>query len=518
MKLSSIFAAAIIASSGLGCALGESSGEPPVLPKVLGLTRTSVSVGQSMEIVGGNFVNGSQGHTEIRLVGTYTTKAGATHDVDMRFQPHWEDGNRLMWANFGPFTVPFSPAGNELGVFDGKMIAINVSPDGVEASSDPQVVSLEVEPSIIIRDLQPLTADCLEPSKIILGGYPYRVEVEAIGFTPENFSYVIAGEPSVSAPRIMRHLATGNTDEFGLNDEIVFENVPDIDSFYVATLAVTALSTDGYQYATALNFGVHRPIEYINANTVKVAEVEPARPVSNCIPGGDTIGRTVSYSETESETRTRTVGVTWDETWLQSHTGEVGGSSSTTNSTSVSVNQSQTQGWEMNWADEFGTKLEANGGGSLFGFLEVGVTGGVSTNHSMGGRVYGSNTSGYTVGRDYSQTDTESWAFSSTQGHNVSQGGSDFWSVSSSTSTITSFEGQVLPGEFGVFYRQTTRLALPGAIVHYNMCGVPEVVAQTNFYDYVWSVDLATDRACPPLPESNLPEAQCYIAPCQNPG
>lgn len=516
MKLSKLFAAILLAATSAGCALGESTGEAPDRPTVLGLTRTSVSVGQSMEIVGGNFLNGGQGHTEVRLIGTFTTKSGNTHDVDMRFQPHWEDGNRLMWANFGPFSVPFG-TGDELGVFDGKLYAINVSPDGVESASDPQSISLEVEPSIIIRDFQPLTAECIQPSKIILGGYPYRVKAEAVGFTPENFSYVIAGEPSADAPRIMRHLAKGNTDEFGLDAELVFEPVPADAPFYVVTLAVTALGTDGYQYASSLSFGVHRPIEYINANTVKVAEVELARPVSNCIPGGDTVGRTVTYSEQETDTRSRTVGVTWDETWLESHTGEVGGSSSTTNSTSVSVNQSSTQGWEMNWNDSFGTKFEANGGGSLFGVVEVGVSGGISTEHSEGGRVYGSNTQGYTVGRDYSQTDTESWAFSSTQGHNVSKGGSDFWTVSSSSSTITTFQGQVLPGTFGVFYRQTTRLALPGAIVHYNMCGIPTVVAQTNFYDYVWSVDLATDQACPPFPESNLPEPQCYIAPCKTP-
>ena len=57
-------------------------------------------------------------------------------------------------------------------------------------------------------------------------------------------------------------------------------------------------------------------------------------------------------------------------------------------------------------------------------------------------------------------------------------------------------------------------MALPGAVLAYNRCGIAEVIAETNLYDYTWSVDLATDNDCPPLPKSNLPDAECFIAPC----
>ena len=67
-----------------------------------------------------------------------------------------------------------------------------------------------------------------------------------------------------------------------------------------------------------------------------------------------------------------------------------------------------------------------------------------------------------------------------------------------------------------MFYRQTVRIALPGAFVAYNLCGIPEVVGETNFFDYTWSVDLATGSSCPPFPASSLPPATCYITPCVN--
>jgi hypothetical protein len=76
------------------------------------------------------------------------------------------------------------------------------------------------------------------------------------------------------------------------------------------------------------------------------------------------------------------------------------------------------------------------------------------------------------------------------------------------------FQGMILPGEYGLFYRQTSRLALPGAIVAYDLCGAPNVVAETQLQDYIWSVDLAQGAECPPFPETDLPEPECFQQPC----
>ena len=65
-----------------------------------------------------------------------------------------------------------------------------------------------------------------------------------------------------------------------------------------------------------------------------------------------------------------------------------------------------------------------------------------------------------------------------------------------------------------MFYRQVTRTAIPGKIVAYNLCGNAEVVAEAQFFDYLWSLELAQGATCSPLPKSNLPEAECLISPC----
>src|SRR6185503_6956381 len=149
-----------------GCAaeVGVRQPEPPL---VLGLSRTEVSVGESLEVVGGNFRNGVQGYTEVRLDGEYHTKDGPVYPIAMQFRPHWDDGNRLVWAQFVPITVPFSPRGDELGTFQGSLTAINFEESGAQVESEPAEVSLEVLPSVIIRKLQPLTSQCNAPSRVL---------------------------------------------------------------------------------------------------------------------------------------------------------------------------------------------------------------------------------------------------------------------------------------------------------------------------------------------------------------
>ena len=375
---------ALVAALAVGCGaqVADVPSNPPVM---LGLSRTQVTVGQEIDIVGGNFLNAPNGHTEIRLDGEYHTKAGPSYPVSMQFRPHWEDGNKMVWAQFGPFQVPFSPTGDELGTFDGTVTAINYPADdpknGIESA--PADVSLEVLPSIIIRDFHPLTAQCAAPSEVILGGFPYQVKAEAIGFTPVNFSYVVYGEPGVAAPRIVRKPASGAMGEFGADSDLFFNMPPSDRPFYVGTFAVTALDTDGVQHAIGLSYGVHKAIEYINLRSVDVAEIEDPIPVSGCMPGGDTNGKTVTYQEKQSDTRSRTVGVNWDEQFMEQATSMNGGSTSDTYGVSYGVSQSNTAGWEMSQSSTLGAEIGGNAKFSLFGLVEVGVSPKILEQHDL---------------------------------------------------------------------------------------------------------------------------------------
>ncbi|MBT8491843.1 MAG: hypothetical protein KJO07_02175, partial [Deltaproteobacteria bacterium] len=278
---------------------------------------------------------------------------------------------------------------------------------------------------------------------------------------------------------------------------------------------VSSLGSDGVERHTGAILGIHNPIEVIPLPTFEIAEIEPAIPVSGCIAGGQTNGRTVTYSESESDTRTRTQELNWDEQWYEAINSTQGGSTSETDGFTITDASAQQTGTVFTWHWKAGVtaSTEVNAGlPFLGGSVGVEVSGEAGQQYAN----YNLTTRTRTVGASYSKTDTESWAYEQSRAYTLSQGGSDAYSVSSENSTIVSFEGMILPGEYGVFYRQATRINLPGLVVAYSACGIPEVVGEATFTDYTWSVDLATGTTCPDFPESELPEAQCFQPPCGN--
>ncbi len=515
MRLTGLIALSL---ASMAACVGDIGGEEMEAPVMLALSTDKITLGQPIDFIGGNFANTTKsGHSEVRFKGTFTSTAGKNYAVDQRIRTRWADGNRIIWPFVGPYMNPFTGKdGDQTGEFKGSVTAINVvEVEGAkeEVESSPMPTTLAFGPSLIVRDFQPLDAQCDEPAKRLLGGFKYKISVEAVGFTPVNFTYIIAGENKTQPPRVYRQLATGTTDSFGSDGKLAFAPVLDTEPFYLVGFGVRALGTDGIERSMELVLGVHRPIEYIDSGEVMIAQIEPAKPDSGCLSGGETNGSTVSYTESTSETRTRTLGLNWDESWLQSVSNNTGGSRTTTNSVSMSATHTEMESWSFGW--NAGVAVEAGGKVGLplvaEGSLKTTVSGGIRGDHTWG---YSDSRS---VGADHSESDTESWATTSTASHNVSSGGSDFWAVSSSTSKSLAFTGLVLPGRFGVFYRQVTRTAIPGKIVSYNLCGNAEVVAEVQFFDYLWSLELAQGETCSPLPKSNLPEAQCLISPCGTP-
>src|SRR5690606_30876993 len=343
-----------------GCALAHDDADVDA-PTLLAVSRAEVGVGQAVELIGTGYLTGSEGHTEIRLEGEYIADSGATYPIDMRIRPHWASGSRLVWANVGPFKVPFSPAGNELGVFQGTATPINVDPEGGEAHGEPLPMDLRIGPSVIVHDLQPVTGACQEPAKRLLGGFPYRITVEAVGLEPVNFTYELLNEPGLEGrPRVFRQPAAGQFGHFGDDGELFLPEVPEGQVFYLAELLITARAADGPQAATVFAFGVHRPVEYVDWGTPQIAEIHAPQPVSGCIAGGIN-GQMVRYTETDSEERTRQVQYRWDENWVQSHSSQYSTAHEERNGVSISYSQNQTYGWSANWqrSDSF------SGGGGI---------------------------------------------------------------------------------------------------------------------------------------------------------
>jgi hypothetical protein len=484
--------------------------EPPVDTadtRLLALSTYSAPVGTTLEVFGSGFPTPRNGRIELAFDGAFVGPNGARESVSFQTPARRVDASTLRWTSFGPYKNPFSTRGAQIGRFQGSVAARVIGPDGraVGNPSAPLDIDFEVTPSIIVHELQPITASCNGGVVRALGGASYRLEVEAVGFTPVTFTYTISAPGVGLEPVSIRHIARGARDVVGDDGTLVFPRVPENRSAYSALLTVEARDAEGRVRQSAFAISVHRPIEVFYNGNVEVAEVMAPEPVTACIPGGVN-GRNANYAESQSETRSRAYDVSWNQSWLQSHTVSSGSSETIGLTETNGVGFSTTDGRSFNWS--LGTEVEGS-----FGIDKL-VSVGVGASSQVGGDVSRSNTNSRNrqQGINESTTTTETESIGESMGG--SQGESFSWSVSSSEVISRGFGGRVIAGTYGVFYRQTLRLLRRAALVAYNQCGYATLVGEVDFTDWTWSPDLALGNSCPPLPESNLPPAECIVPPC----
>lgn len=459
-----------------------------------------------IEAYGTGFIAGEEGETSLLFRGEFIADGGGKTPVELNVPARFVDRGTVRWTSYGPFANPFTAAGNETGTFTGTLGARLTKAGGEVIDDDAPIdVSFEVLPSVLVRELEPISASCSKAVGRALGGAAYRMRVEAIGFQPESFTYEISMPALDDHGLALRHLAEGRFDAAGERGDIVMPPVPEGMLSYSAIISIVARASDGATYTNAFAVAVHRPLEVFFDGAVEIAEVLAPVPVSGCIPGGDT-GRNVEYGETQTETRSRDYNVSWNQSWLSSHT--VSGSTMNT------VGQNETNG--VGFATNDGQNWNWSVGGEVsgsFGLSDL-ISFGASVNGSTGRggshNVENSSNQSTSINSESTTTETETAAMES----GGQTGGGFAWQVSSSENIARGFSGRILPQKYGVFYRQTVRLLRRASVVAFNQCGAATVVGDVQFEDWAWSPDLALGDSCPPLPASNLPAPTCVIPPC----
>lgn len=481
-------------------------GEPPAVDaKILALSTYAASVGSLVEVYGANFPRPAEGRTLLRFQGVFEGADGTREAVDYTTEPRRVDSGTLRWDEFGPYRNPFSSRG-AVGAFVGTVATRVVTADNqVVDEANPMEVTFEVKPSLLVEEFQPTTATCDSGILRGIGGAAYRLSVKAAGFEPESFTYSIHAPALQMAPIRVRQLADGASGTVGQRGDLILPEVPEGVPSYGAVITVQAKGKGGEQVQSSFGLTVHRPLEVFYNGFVDVAEVMAPVPVSGCMPGG-TLGVDVSYSESQAESRDRSYSVNWNEGWVQSHTVSQGSSETIGLSERNGVGFSTTNGTNFNWS----LGAEVTGSVGVDKLVQMGV--GVSSEVGGGGSQSNTQNSSRESGVDASTTTTDSESVSN--GTSGSSGEDFAWSVSSSQVISRGFGGYVIPGTYGVFYRQTLRLMRRAAMVAYNQCGYAQVVGEVDFVDWTWSPDLALGESCPPLPKSNLPAAECNISPC----
>jgi hypothetical protein len=586
---------------------------PAPTPQLVSLSKTALAVGDVLSFEGLDLVDPEQGWVDVRFVGTFHPDDGtAPVSVDLTVPFESQDGV-LRWERFGGYRVPFTPAGDQIGTFEGDVFAVNQYFDeNVAPVEQPEGTwlhtSIVVLPSIVVLDNRAFgdtfIADCKEPSSTVLEALRYGFRVKAVGFDVGRWDFslspgLVIGENVQLDATELSYPADGA--EFGLLTQ--WSPVPPNTDGYVASISASARGYDGITRTLSYPFMVRRPVEIFFYGETQIAELYPPVPVSGCVPGGPSSVMT-EYSETTSETRTRQVeramrrdwattygmqheqsyGASEEEGFSETRTSSVttadtamrGGSTMTTdlfsstdgrtsattltfvdtNSEQVGVEVGREDyrgntvmfGVEGRASGEIGVPLVANGE------VEVGAS-------SSYGRQWGSRDSRATSagrGRQASQgvegmegtmtsttrartyANQDSWGLSQTyeeqNGFNttraiertrsfgealttsqsVSQSigttETEILSVSTTQSESLRTAAWVWAGQYGVWYRQTSRLTSVGAVVAYDLCGNGTEVGRVSLDDWAWAPDLAIGDMCPP--PTNLPAPECRIPPC----
>ena len=583
---------ATVLATSIGC---TDSTEPATTeggPQVLALSTYAASVGAPIDVYAAGVPATDLGRVQLHFQGVFEGEGSGSRPVDLAVAARRIDAGTLRWTTFGPFGNPFTPTDPDVGVFRGTVRAEIVTSGAVAATGGPPLpIAFRVLPSIVIEDLQPVSASCEAPATRIFGGFGYRLRARAIGFRAKTIRYRFtvpatkddaqgrahllpdqAGKPAMVTRNIV-HTPASDVDTIDKGEALLFPNIPEELAAYNAFVEIEATGAAGEAYASRFAIAASRPVEFVYDGSYQLAEIRAAVPVSACIPGGAT-GRTVQYTESQTETRARSLTIVLSESWMRSLSSATSNTWSTSDGRSVSRSRTDTSGWAYSSGTsttngtsssnaftigyqegessgttntlggavtvsteaggKVGLPLVAEGEAKVGAATTVNGSRADSTGRSSGWNVGSTNTNGTsssngtstesTVNGSTATTDTTTTSQTETKGGGTtdttsdSNGGSRAdgyeWTVSSADAIAKGFGGSVVSNTYGVFYRQTARYQRRALLVLYNKCGVGEVVGEASRDDWAWAPDLAQSPACPPLPTSNLPPAQCLVQPC----
>ncbi len=454
-------------------------------PKLDSLAPGAITLGETVTVVGKDFIEPQDGSMALFLDGAYTDSDGVAHDfvgeIDLKVK-------NSSIAEFTFEEIFFHPTRDKIGTWRGTAALVSRAPnrDDIngedESWSTDKDMSLRVEPSIMLSRLRSaddsscanVTFATNAHNNIQLGfktiGFgeatterPWKVRMsfvspevavryvvpDAFDFWPINgplddtVSTLVAegnhrvefeidsGDDIIIDPtRTARVVKVSPAVTIGQNqyDEVVLGTFiagePKEGGRTTANFVVEITTDDGRTLRRLVSMDIWSEIEVgIWDGAEHVAERHQAHAVSDCVPGGS-IGVQLTYSETETVTRRRSVNVKWN--------AQV--------ATSLGFSAAGWVSTDQTWTQSFG--IDVN----------------------------------------------EEVSSSSTTGQNISL--------------------QILPGYFGMSYQQLVRLERKVDVVYHNACGLSGVVGEAELTNWNFAFDVAQGPSCPP--PTNLPPAEVY--------
>jgi len=434
-------------------------------PKLLMATPNAMAVGERLMVLGQDFIPPKRGSQVLVIKGTYYDASGTTQAVEIQNLATHVNTGKLTWTMF-PNIVFDTKMGSRLGQFVGRLSVVNVGKDGTQKGSGQLPVKITVKPSIILRLARPTNSNCSSIVKRTL-------EKTAMAFTAQ-----VVGLRAATKDNPLTFYWTFLAQQWKV-------------SWSYSTFDPTALfpKKGAFVIEDRLSSGTTSTISD-NASTSLLVKV-----------GSDLLG---------------------NGKLKELQTGAVPGAGSHYTS-SVSVVARDASGKQVKLSIPIDVSRMARmsyDGGARIGerFPPVQVSDCIP-GHDIGRQVtYSEDTSetrsraisfnyNANIGGNFAPIPSNPFAL----GINFSVGfGVDInASVSSSKSKGINISGQILPGEYGVFYRQTTKMVRKASITIRNKCGEEASAGDAYLTDWIFTPELATGPKC--VPPSRLPKAEKFM-------
>ena len=427
-------------------------------PSLLMATPASLAVGDQLVVLGKDFLPKKQGQVDLLFRGAYTTDTYERQPVDLTVHAVVVNSGKLSWRLWP--NIVFHKNGDRLGRFSGTLTAINNYTGGKALSSAPLPLTLTIMPSLIPR-IRAHNSSCAAPivrltrekTSISLGAEVVGLRA-ATKASPLLFTWSLPVGPwSVQ----MKHQGADLVPTSGV--VTVVDRV---------TSGTTSTLTPGGKgsYQVRLGQSVYAGVTITDLKTGSVPETATSLPIKTYLEVSDAVGKRALLAITLEARRKADVFYA-GKIRLREHFAPIrvtdcipGGDIGRQLTYSEDKSESRARSLSCNYNGFPGYNVPSNP-------FALGIN------------------------------------FSKRFGLDISA------TVSSSKSkSLAGITGHILPGDYGMFYRQTLKLEHVGPLLVTTACGQVVSMGEILITDWRFVGELAQGPSCPP--QSKLPGAEKY--------
>lgn len=424
---------------------------------------SELAVGDEVTIIGKDFIEGIHGRPIVHFTGTFFDESGAQHAVDYQAEAELLNTTKLRWRMFP--NVVFHPNGDQLGRFVGQVVVINEGNDGSRKASSGLPIAIDIKPSIIPRMVRPSSVGCGRAVVTdTLEDQPMAFTMEVIGLRAGTTDAPLTFHWTFLAEHWNVSFTYGVTDPGSI--------IPETGALLLTDEVKsgrTSVVTDGGDRNMLLKIGE----DLIGTARLKILRTKKLPEEGNNMP----INVNVAVVDATGKTARLSLRMTIHK-MADMHYDNV-----------------------QRIAERFPAVqvTDCIPGGDIGRDVSYHESNSESRSRAMGfnynaqvGMQMGLPSNPFALGVN----------FSAGFGVNVNE------TISTDKSTSLNLSGHLLPGMYGAFYRQTTRVERVARLVGWTACGESVDLGEAILTDWIFTPDLASGPSC--VPPSNLPPAQKY--------